>query len=91
MLFNLAIDSKLRGCDLVRLKVEDVAPWGYAVDRATFRQRKTGRPVKLELNEQTRRAFDEYLRDRPSQPGGFLFSGCTEGSNLSTRQFALLD
>ena len=52
-LFNLAIDSKLRGCDLVRLKVEDVAPSGYAVDRATVRQRKTGRPVKFELTEQT--------------------------------------
>ena len=43
-LFNLAIDSKLRGCDLVALKVDDVAPSGYAVDRATVRQKKTGRP-----------------------------------------------
>jgi hypothetical protein len=52
-LFNLAIDSKLRGCDVVALKVEDVAPNGYAVDRATVRQRKTGRPVRFELTEQT--------------------------------------
>jgi len=37
-MFNLAIDSKLRGCDVVRLKVEDVAPHGHAVDRATVRQ-----------------------------------------------------
>jgi hypothetical protein len=43
-MFNLAIDSKLRGCDIVALKVEDVAPNGYAIDRATVRQRKTGRP-----------------------------------------------
>jgi hypothetical protein len=43
-MFNLAIDSKLRGCDLVALKVEDVAPSGYAVDRATVRQKKTGHP-----------------------------------------------
>ena len=42
-LFNLAIDSKLRGCDLVHLKVENIAPNGYAIDRATVRQRKTGR------------------------------------------------
>ena len=42
-LFNLAIDSKLRGCDVVALKVEDVAPNGYAIDRVTVRQRKTGR------------------------------------------------
>ena len=55
-MFNLAIDSKLRGCDVVALKVEDVAPNGYAIDRATIRQRKTGRPVKFELTEQTREA-----------------------------------
>jgi hypothetical protein len=41
-MFNLAIDSKLRGCDVVALKVEDVAPNGYAIDRATVRQKKTG-------------------------------------------------
>ena len=52
-LFNLAIDSKLRGCDVVALRVEDVAPNGYAVDRATVRQKKTGRPVKFELTDQT--------------------------------------
>ena len=43
-LFNLAIDSKLRGCDVVALKVEDVAPNSYSCDRATVRQKKTGRP-----------------------------------------------
>jgi hypothetical protein len=48
-LFNLAIDSKLRGCDLVALRVDDVAPNGYAIDRANVRQRKTGRPVRFEL------------------------------------------
>ena len=60
-MFNLAIDSKLRGCDVVALKVGDVAPNGYAIDRATVRQRKTGRPVKFELTEQTRQAIDDYL------------------------------
>jgi integrase len=53
-LFNLAVDSKLRGCDVVAVKVEDVAPNGYAMDRATVRQKKTGRPVKFELTDQTR-------------------------------------
>ena len=52
-MFNLAIDSKLRGCVVVALRVEDVAPSGYAVDRATVRQKKTGRPVRFELTEQT--------------------------------------
>jgi hypothetical protein len=57
-MFNLAIDSKLRGCDVVALKVEDIAPNGYAIDRAAIRQRKTGRPVKFELTDQTRQAAE---------------------------------
>jgi integrase len=61
-LFNIAIDSKLRGCDVVALKVDDVAPSGYAADRASVRQKKTGRPVKFELTEATRQAIDDYLR-----------------------------
>src|ERR1700691_6166215 len=61
-LFNLAIDSKLRGCDVVAVKVEDVAPNGYTLDRATVRQKKTGRPVKFELRDQTRQAIDDYLK-----------------------------
>ena len=52
-LFNLAIDSKLRGCDVVAVRVDDVAPSGYAMDRATIRQKKTGRPVRFELTDQT--------------------------------------
>src|ERR1700733_5258536 len=52
-LSNLAIDSKLGECDVVAVKVDDVAPNGYAIDRATVRQRKTGRPVRFELREQT--------------------------------------
>jgi integrase len=64
-LFNLAIDSKLRGCDLVALKVDDVAPHGYTASRATVRQRKTGRPVRFEITEQTRQTVDAYLRARP--------------------------
>jgi integrase len=61
-MFNLAIDSKLRGCDVVALWVEDVAPSGYAIDRATVRQKKTGRPVRFELTEQTRQAVDDYIK-----------------------------
>jgi hypothetical protein len=61
-MFNLAIDSKLRGCDVVSIKVEDIAPHGAAVARASVRQRKTGRIVRFELTEQTRETLDEYLR-----------------------------
>ena len=74
-MFNLAIDSKLRACDVVALKVEDVAPNGYAADRATIRQRKTGQPVRFELTEQTRQAVDEYLRAAGKKPSDFMFSG----------------
>jgi hypothetical protein len=52
-MFNLAIDSKLRACDVVAIRVDDVAPNGYAIDRTTVRQKKTGRPVKFEPTEQT--------------------------------------
>ena len=52
-MFNLAIDNKLRDCDVVALKLEDIAPSGFAVDRATVRKKKTGRPVRLALTEQT--------------------------------------
>src|SRR6266404_9625969 len=58
-MFNLAIDSKLRSCDVVALRVEDVAPSGYAADRATVRQKKTDQPVRFELTEQTRQAIDD--------------------------------
>jgi integrase len=73
-MFNLAIDSKLRGCDVVALKVEDIAPNGYAIDRASIRQRKTGRPVKFELTDQTRQAVDDYLRASGKKSGEFLFT-----------------
>ena len=90
-LFNLAIDSKLRGCDVVRLKVEDVAPHGYAIDRATVRQRKTGRPVKFEISEHTRQAVDDYLRKYRKVPGDCLFTGRRgKYQPLTTRQYARL-
>ena len=90
-LFNLAIDSKLRGCDVVSLRVADVAPHGCAIERATVRQRKTGRPVRFEIAEQTRQAIDEYLEGRNKLPGDFLFSGRRgSGSGLTTRQYARL-
>ena len=67
-MFKLAIDSKLRGCDVVAIRVEDVAAGGYTADRATVRQRKTGRPVRFELSEQTRQAVDDYLRATGKRP-----------------------
>lgn len=90
-LFNLAIDSKLRGCDLVALSVNDVAPGGYTAERATIRQRKTGRPVTFEITEQTRQAVDDYLRAFPKGPGDVLFAARGSANRpLTTRQYARL-
>lgn len=60
-LFNLAIDSKLRGCDLLRLQVDDVCAGGRVRDRATVIQKKTGRPVQFEITEQTRASIQAWL------------------------------
>jgi integrase len=90
-MFNLAIDSKLRGCDVVAIRVEDVAAGGYTADRATVRQKKTGRPVRCELNEQTRQAVDDYLKVAGKRPGEFLFTGYRRPSrSMATRQYARL-
>jgi integrase len=90
-MFNLAIDSKLRGCDVVGVRVEDVAPSGYTVDRATVRQKKTGQPVRFELTEQTRQAVDEYIRLPGKKPGEFLFTGRGRSNRcITTRQYARL-
>lgn len=90
-LFNLAIDSKLRGCDLVALRVDDVAPNGYAVDRTNVRQRKTGCPVRFEMTEVTRQTLDDYLRISCRKPGQCLFPGRRgPGHHLTTRQYARL-
>ena len=91
-MFTLAIDSKLRACDVVALKVEDVAPNGYAADRATIRQRKTGQPVvRFELTEQTRQSVDEFLKAAGKKTGDFMFSG-RKGSDrsMTMRQYARL-
>ena len=90
-IFNLAIDSKLRGCDVVAIRVEDVAAGGYTADRATVRQKKTGRPVRFELSEQTRQAVDDYLTSANKGPAEFLFTGRRgPNRNMTTRQYARL-
>jgi len=90
-LFNLAIDSKLRGCDVVKIKVEDIAPNGHTANRATVRQQKTGNPVKFEISEQTRQAVDDYLKIQDKAPGDYLFTGRRgKHRNLTTRQYGRL-
>jgi integrase len=90
-MFNLAIDSKLRDCDVVAIRVEDVAASGYTADRATVRRKKTGRPVRFELSDQTRQAVDDYLRTAGKRPGEFLFTGHRgPDRSMTTRQYARL-
>jgi hypothetical protein len=90
-MFNIAIDSKLRGRDVVALKVEDIAPHGYAVERATVRQKKTGLPVPFEVTEQTRQAVGDDIRAADKKAGEFLFAAPRWlGRGLSTRQYGRL-
>ena len=90
-MFNLAIDSKLRGCDVVAMRVEDIAASGYTADRATVRQKKTGRPVSFEVSEQTRQAVDDYMKAANKKPGEFLFTGRRgPQTSMTARQYARL-
>ena len=88
-MFNLAIDSKLKGCDLVRLKIDDVSTGGRVRDRATVIQKKTGRPVQFEITEQTRSAIEDWLSGLGGRRGQCLFpSRFRKQPHLSTRQYA---
>ena len=88
-LFNLAIDSKLRGCDIVRLRVRDIVRGDRVVSRAMVMQRKTGRPVQFELTEQTRDAVAAWITKVCLNSNLFLFpSRMNRSPHISTRQYA---
>jgi integrase len=88
-MFNLAIDSKLRGCDLIRVRIDDVCAGGRVRDRATVSQKKTSRPVQFEITEQTRSAFGNWLAAFDACRGRYLFpSRFRLRPHLSTRQYA---
>ena len=88
-LFNLAIDSKLRGCDLVRIRVADVAHGSRVLSMATVLQQKTELPVRFELTEQTREAIQEWITERKLDPNDYLFPSRTVfSSHITTRQYA---
>ena len=90
-LFNLSIDSKLRGCDLVSLRVVDLVVGGSVRKRVSVIQSKTGRPVQFEVSENTRKSVLEWV-ESPSMRGcGFIFpSRFYTSLHLSTRQYARL-
>ena len=88
-LFNLAIDSKLRACDLVALRVADVAQGCRIQPRARVVQRKTGRPVQFEITEQTRQSLEGWISHANLRPRDFLFpSRIKEADHISRRQYA---
>lgn len=88
-LFNLAVDSKLRGCDLVALKVRDVAHNGKAISRASVTQRKTGKVVKFEITEQARKALEAWIDAGQLNSTDYLFpSRLKKSEHVSPRQYA---
>jgi len=90
-LFNVAIDSKLRGCDIVALRVDDVELSGRVRPRTTVLQKKTGRPVQFEIMEQTRSAVQDWISRADRKPGDYLFpSRVKKDKPLGTRHYARL-
>lgn len=90
-MFNCAIDTKLRGCDLVKLRVSDVASGGSIRQRSTVIQLKTGRPVPFEITEPTRDALTAWLAQRGRRSDDWLFpSRSVRGGHITTRQYARL-
>ena len=90
-LFDLGIDSKLRGCDLVALRIADIALNRRVQSRASIIQRKTGRPVQFELTEQTRSSVHAWLHVMETTSSEYVFpSRMNRFGHLSTRQYARL-
>jgi len=88
-LFNLALDSKLRSCDLVQLKVRDVAHGTQISKRAMVMQQKTKQPVQFEITKQTREAVSEWIKSKNLSYDDYLFkSRIKKSEHISTRQYA---
>ena len=90
-MFDLAIDSKLRGCDVVKVKIGDLVSGGRVRSRAIVIQQKTGRPVQFELLEPGRVGMQAWLERRAGDLDDFVFpSRIDHGDHISTRQYARL-
>ena len=90
-LFDLAIDSKLRACDLVRIRIGDLVSGAAIRDRALVVQRKTGRPVQFEILEPARTTLLAWLESRGGSVEDYAFpSRCDHSNHLSTRQYGRL-
>ena len=90
-MFDLAIDSKLRGCDIVKIRIGDLVSGDRVRSRAIVVQRKTGRPVQFELLEPARASMLAWLERRGGALDDFAFpSRIDQGAHISTRQYARL-
>lgn len=90
-LFNLAIDSKLRASDLLKVRVSDVASNGKALSRAIITQQKTNRPVRFEITERTRKSIEKWITAGALASTDYLFPSRLRASpHLSLRQYARL-
>ena len=88
-LFNLALDSKLRSCDLVKLKVSDVSHGTRIARRSTVMQMKTKRPVQFEITKQTRNSLSELIKSQNLSGTDYLFkSRFHQSDHITTRQYA---
>ena len=90
-IFNLAIDSKLRACDLVKLRIDDICLGNNVRHRATIVQKKTGRPVQFEITEQSRSSIEAWLPTLRASGSRYLFPSRLHASpHISTRHYARL-
>jgi len=90
-LFDLALDSKLRGCDLLQLRVSDLVSASGVKRRVMILQQKTGRPVQFEVTEQARRSLAAWIEAKQLRSDDWLFpSRVKRGCHLTTRQYARL-
>ena len=88
-LFNLALDSKLRACDLLDLRVSDVSNGDTVNNRATVMQQKTGRPVRFEITRKSRKSVNDWIEHATLRSTDYLFpSRIRKSQHLSTRQYS---
>lgn len=88
-LFNLAIDSKLRSCDLVKIRVRDISHGNAITKRAMVMQQKTKQPVQFEITAQTRESIEAWIKEAQLKSEDYLFKGRNKGSpHIGTRQYA---
>jgi integrase len=88
-MFDLGLDSKLRACDLVKLRVRDICHGDRISPRAMVMQQKTGRPVQFEITQPTREAVAEWIKEAALKSDDYLFpSRIHESPHLGTRQYA---